>query len=425
MDVNQDLKSGLIACFEAGIKPNQWIGAEFEHFVVDRTSLRTYDYYEPNGIRSILLELKNHGWQTHQSDDKLMFLQIENATITLEPGGQVELSIMPFEKIDDLLAIYKRFINDIHACLLPEQALMSCGFHPRSTISSIPFIPKGRYAAMSEHFKRTGRYGHHMMKGTASTQVGIDFSSEEDCAKKYRLFSALSPFIAAYFDSAAYFEGAPTVGHTVRTQIWRETDPARSGVPEMAFDPNFNFAMYADYIRSVPPILMQVGDDVIETGLLLIDDLYQEKPFDKKQFEHVLTMVFPDIRLKNFLEIRMADALPYPYNFAFIEMMHAIAYRAAIFEPLLKWSQEVTYQLYCDQRDLVTELGVLAPVLVPGADGPLVRDFMARLVDKILDTKESLPHLRAYAQKIDHCPDGYARYLLTLSEADYLKELEV
>jgi len=416
----EDITRGLASCFYSGIKKDKLIGAEFEHFIVNRTTLRTYNYYEEYGIESILNALLQYGWESNTLEGPLLSLTKGYGIITLEPAGQLELSIMPQSTIDELDLIYKSFVKDIKMVLEKDQALVSCGYHPHSKIEELEFIPKPRYNYMSSYFKTTGRYAHNMMKGTASTQVGIDFSSEDDFGRKYRLFCALSPFITAFFDSTGVFEGSPTIGHAMRSQIWKETDPDRSGVPIDAFDKNFGFEGYANYVANTPPILMLDGSTTYFTGGELAEKFWDALVFDKKQYEHLLTMVFPDVRLKNFIEIRMADALPYPFNFAVIELINALAYDSILFEEYASWAEKMTYREYESLRESVIEFG-----LSTNYNMGTIFDFMLEISNRIIDSTMPSKSLEAYVEWIKQQGMTIAEKLKNASHGDVLTYIEV
>lgn len=427
METIKSVSDRMIELMSKGCKDSHTIGAEFEHFIVDRKTMRSYNYYEPEGIREVLLKLKSRGWQSPDSEDSLMYLEKPGATITLEPGGQIELSLMPVQSIQALEVAYCDFVRDIKSALGPDQALVSTGFHPMSSIEDIPFIPKKRYEAMSAYFNTRGQYAHHMMKGTASTQVGIDYSSEEDCGKKLRTFTVLAPLLAAYFDSCVNFEGQIYQGHALRSKIWRETDIQRSLAPSCVFQSPFTFEGYAQYVLSVPPILIQKGHKSFETGTMKMSEIIDKLPeafegdsIPQNVVEHLMTMVFPDVRLKHFLEVRMADALPFPCNFAVLELVYAIAYNPILLEDLYQWSLTIDAQKLEEIRVATIIQGLQAPLFSES-----VGMFLLRLVDRIIMENPELKSLSHYHQIIKNNPRGYSHYLKGLTRDQLCQEIEV
>ncbi|MCK8059926.1 MULTISPECIES: glutamate-cysteine ligase family protein [unclassified Fusibacter] len=420
MTKREEVKEQLISVFKSGIKSNYLIGAEFEHFIVRRSTLESYNYYEENGIKDILLKMKSYGWNSDDATDAIMMMRKGDGIITLEPGGQIELSIMPNEFVSELTAIYKSFVRDINACLTEEQALISVGYHPVSKINDIPFIPKSRYGEMSAYFTKRGRYAHNMMKGTASTQVGVDFSSEQDCMDKYRMFSALSPFFTAFFDTTPYFEGEKVPGHAMRMQIWEETDSDRSGVLEEAFSPTFSFGDYADRVLKCPPILVLDGSDVKATHEKTLGSLLDEIEMDKDQINHVLTMLFPDVRLKNFVEVRMADAMPFPLNMGYVELIYGLTYCSNLYDYYSQWAKTCTYN---EIQQLKADIAVHGNTA--SFRGRTVRSFMLDLMDRVSKSCHDLTYFGSLRETFEQHPHGYAKYLAGLSKENLLEELEV
>jgi len=196
------------------------IGSEFEHFIVDANTLKAISYYGDKGVKSTLQELMKKGWEGKYEDNHLMGLEKNGSTITLEPGAQVELSTRTCENIHEIENIYLSFLHDIIPILNKKnQYMIAIGYQPESSIADIPFIPKERYKYMSEYFKKRGKYAHNMMKGTASLQVAVDYSSEEDYIKKFRVANVISPFISYIFDDSPFFEGAVWRKSTLRVDI--------------------------------------------------------------------------------------------------------------------------------------------------------------------------------------------------------------
>ncbi len=311
------------------------IGAEFEHFVVDANTLETVSFYEEKGIESTLKELINKGWKGKYEEDYLMGLEKNGSTITLEPGAQVELSTKPCRDVHEIENEYLSFLHDIIPILdRKNQLIVSLGYQPKSKIDNIPFIPKGRYKYMSEYFKKKGKYAHNMMKGTASLQVTIDYSSEEDYIKKFRVANALSPFISFIFDDAPFFEGESWDKSTLRVFIWNDCDDDRCKVVPGALDKVFSYEEYSEYILNAPPIIIQKDGEFHFTGDKLFKDIYSPDEFTEKELEHVLTMYFPDVRTKKFIEIRMADAVPYPLNISGVALLKGLFYDEEILDEL-------------------------------------------------------------------------------------------
>lgn len=209
MDYNKQIRE-IASYFKANEKSKEdfKIGMEFEHFVIDKESLETISYYGESGVEETLKELEKHGWNGEDEGEYLLSLRNGNKVITLEPGSQLEFSVKPQKNIEDLEKEYMEFLNQIIPILdRKNQGLIAIGYHPVTRIDQIKLLPKKRYDYMFEYFKTKGTHAHNMMKGTASLQVAIDYKSEKDYIKKFKVANALSPVLYAMFDNGYYFEG--------------------------------------------------------------------------------------------------------------------------------------------------------------------------------------------------------------------------
>ncbi|QNO14054.1 glutamate--cysteine ligase [Alkalicella caledoniensis] len=337
------------------------LGVEFEHFLVDRETLRSYSYFEPGGQKDIVQGLlkNNSNWRLiSQQDGYPLGLEKDGSTITFEPGGQVEISIKPFEKIAEVDAAYRRIIDDIYSQMLPNQILVSVGYHPKTEIATLPILPKKRYEMMFEYFKNHGAKSHNMMKGTAATQVSIDYCDEADFVKKYKVAHFLAPVLASLFDSTPIFEGKIYDKENPRVAIWEETDPVRSKLVPGAISKTFDFRSYAEYLLDVPPILVNKDGVDIYTGEATLRELLHRYDFSEKELEHIQSMVFPDVRLKKFIEIRMADALPYPYGLAVVAMIKGIFYTPSLLDKLYEKAKGFDDQWVLEQNKGLIEMPV-------------------------------------------------------------------
>ncbi|HWQ70886.1 MAG TPA: glutamate-cysteine ligase family protein [Desulfitobacteriaceae bacterium] len=330
------------------------LGVEFEHFLIDRSTMESYRYDEPNGQHELLKKLANRGWKVVLVEDgNLMAVEKDGHTITLEPGGQVEISLHVETTVGEIDSAYQDILGEIRQLLMKNQALASIGYHPKTKIDQLPLLPKSRYKMMYDYFMGTGIYGHNMMKGTASTQVSIDYSDEADFITKYRVANFLSPFIARLFDATPVFEGEIYPDNNCRILIWENTDPERTKLISGILDRTFNFSDYIDFLLRTPPILVRIDSKTIFTRNEKLSDLLERYDFQQSDYEHLISMVFPDVRVKNFLEIRMADALPYPYNMAVPALIKGIFYSPSTLDKYYSYSQTFSDE---DIRSLNTRL---------------------------------------------------------------------
>jgi glutamate--cysteine ligase len=308
-------------------RDNFKIGVEFEHYVIDKDTFQTISYYGKNGVGETLKELADLGWNPTYEGEYVLGLKKDKKTISLEPGSQLELSIDADMSIRNIEVEYKKFIDEIYPILSKKgQMLITVGYHPVTKIDEITLLPKKRYDLMFNYFKDKGRNAHNMMKGTAALQVSIDYSSEEDYRKKFRLANAISPVLYALFDNSFYFEGEEWEYHNLRTNIWNNCDVNRAGTVEGALEDSFGYENYAKYILNRPPIFMIEDGKVIATGEKKVRELFDPNNYDIAELEHFLTMFFPDVRTKAFIEIRQMDSVPYTLALSAIALIKGIFY---------------------------------------------------------------------------------------------------
>lgn len=350
----------VVSIIKEGIEfSNQFkLGVEFEHIVVERDSLESVSYYGEKGIEGILKGLLIRGYEGKYEDGYLVGLKQEDKEISLEPGGQIEISVKPCGNISEIESIYFDFLYDIVPILEEKNLLlMAIGYHPKSSIEDIPFNPKKRYEYMAQYLKEKGKYAHNMMKGTASLQVCIDYANEEDFIKKFRVANFISPLLYLISDNSPVFEGEVYPNHSLRSLIWENTDKARSGIVPNALNKEFGYEDYGKYILNVPPILIMKEEEFIGTSDKIVEDIMKEYVFSEEEVQHIMTMVFPDIRAKNFIEIRVADSIPYPYNFSYIALIKGLFYNEAALEYLYNLSLRINDNQINTTKDNIRKKG--------------------------------------------------------------------
>ena len=322
------------------------IGVEFEHFIIDRDTFKTVSYYGENGVEELLKELEKTGWVgSYEGGEYLLGLKKENRTISLEPGSQLELSINAGIGLEYIYKEYKEFLDEITPILeRNNQLIITTGYHPETKIDEIKLLPKDRYNIMFDYFKDKGRNAHNMMKGTAALQVSIDYSSEEDYIKKFRVANALSPILYGLFDNAYYFEGEEWGYHNLRTNIWNNCDDNRAGTVENALRDDFNYESYGEYILNRPPIFTMRDGQTIATGEKKVKEILDPDNYTEDELEHLLTMFFPDVRTKGFIEIRQMDSIPPILSMGVVALIKGIFY-----------SEENLDFLYNKLKDLTIE----------------------------------------------------------------------
>src|SRR5690554_3480474 len=322
----------LINYFKTGeTEPvNFKLGLEIEHFLLEKESLKAVPYLGEKGIEGFLNELLKDGWEPVYEGNYLLGLKGDNADITLEPGGQFELSLYPFKDIKKIKEVYNDFLKQAYPILEDRgQQLFNLGYQPVSSIKEIELLPKKRYHYMYDYFKAKGKYAHNMMKGTSSIQLNLDYSNEEDLRKKVRVAYFLAPLIYHFFDNSPFFEGKKNYRNSIRSIIWGNCDNDRCGTIPNIFTDNFSYRDYANYILNIPAIVILKNNQLIYTGEKLIKDIEKIDFYDHNEINHLLTMVFPDVRIKKYLEIRVGDSLPYPYNMSYVVFWKGLIYNSA------------------------------------------------------------------------------------------------
>lgn len=307
----------LAGWFAAGSKPrDHWtIGTEHEKFGFRRDDLSPPPY-APRGIEALLLGLQGRGFEPITDQGKVIGLKRDGASISLEPGGQLELSGAPLPDLHATNAELRAHLEEVRAVAGPLGiGFAPLGFHPLATREQMPWMPKSRYAIMREYMPRVGAMGLDMMLRTCTVQVNLDFGDEADMAEKFRVALALQPLATALFANSPFAEGRPNGLRTLRGRVWTETDPDRTGIPAIAFEPGFGFERFADWVLDVPMyFIVRDGRYVDAAGVPFrafmegrAERLAGHAATMGDWADHVTT-VFTDVRLKRFLEMRGADA---------------------------------------------------------------------------------------------------------------------
>lgn len=324
MSFEKENRQAIITYFEQGARGNassKKLGVEVEHFVVHEHSHKALSYEGDAhfGVRDILAYLSDFYPRKMQGvEGDLIGLADDEASLTLEPAAQLEISIAPFENIREIVRVYKRFRSLVDPFLEQHQCkLITLGYHPTEKALDLPLIPKQRYRFMNEYFRALGTHGERMMRASASTQVSVDYSDEADAVRKLRVAQALVPMIAFVTDNVERFEGEVPEKPLSRLRMWRDVDNDRCGQIPGLFDDGFGFASYADWLLSTCPIFVTrasvadpQGPALREANGLTAAEAYADAPMSTVDIEHLLSMFWPDVRLKHFVEIRPADALP-------------------------------------------------------------------------------------------------------------------
>ncbi len=310
-------RADLLSVFEGGEKPREtWrIGTEHEKFVYRCADHRAPSYEEPGGIRDLLMGLTEFGWEPVIEGDNVIALKGEDGAVSLEPAGQFELSGAPLENLHQSCSEAARHLGQ---CKMIGDRLglgfLGTGMWPDKARSELPIMPKGRYAIMLNYMPKVGSLGLDMMLRTCTIQVNLDYASEADMVKKFRVGLALQPVATALFANSPFTEGKPNGFKSFRSHIWEDTDPDRTGMLPFVFGDGFGYERYCDYALDVPMyFVFRDGKYIDVAGRRFGDfldgklpELPGEKPRLTDWTDHLST-AFPEVRLKSFLEMRGAD----------------------------------------------------------------------------------------------------------------------
>ncbi|MFV0922355.1 glutamate--cysteine ligase [Sphingomonas parapaucimobilis] len=377
----------LIASFARGEKPSdRWrIGTEHEKFVYALGDHHAPSYDEATGIRALLGELEQYGWEPVLEGGNVIAMTGADGSISLEPAGQFELSGAPLDNLHQTCAETGRHLQQVKAAGDKlGLGFLGLGMWPDKTRAELPIMPKGRYAIMLRHMPRVGSLGLDMMLRTSTIQVNLDYASEADMVKKFRVGLALQPLATALFANSPFTEGKPNGMLSFRSHIWSDTDPARTGMLPFVFEDGFGYERYADYALDVPMYFVYRDGKYIDAAGLSFRDFLKgelsvlpgELPTIDDWNDHLST-AFPEVRLKTFLEMRGADGGPWNRICALPALWVGLLYDNgaldAAWDLVKGWSLNERQAL----RDSVPELALDAPL--PG--GGRLRDIAGEVLD--------------------------------------------
>jgi glutamate--cysteine ligase len=380
-------REDLLAPFVQGEKPaERWrIGTEHEKFVYRKDDRRAPSYDEPGGIRDLLMGLTDFGWSPIEEGGKVIALSGPDGNVSLEPAGQFELSGAPLDHLHQTCAEAGRHLRQVKA--VGDRlglGFLGLGMWPDKARDDLPRMPKGRYAIMLRHMPRVGTLGLDMMLRTSTIQVNLDYASEADMARKFRVGLALQPLATALFANSPFTEGKPNGFLSFRSHIWSDTDPHRTGMLPFVFEDGFGYERYLDYALDVPMYFVYRDGKYIDAAGLSFRDFMDgrlsalpgEKPRLSDWVDHLST-AFPEVRLKSFLEMRGADGGPWSRICALPALWVGLLYDQsaldAAWDEVKHWSLDERQRL----RDDVPRLGLAAAT----PSGESLRDLGRRVLD--------------------------------------------
>ncbi len=345
-----------------GCKPKSaWrIGTEHEKIGYNLDSLKPLPYDGGAGILAMLEGLQKFDWQPVVENGYVIALKRDDASVSLEPGGQFELSGAPLDTIHQTCSEVNRHLREVKEIADGIGAgFLSLGFRPDTKLEDVPIMPKGRYKIMKAYMPKVGTLGREMMFRTCTVQTNLDFSSEADMVKKMRVSLALQPLATALFANSPFTDGKLNGYKSYRSRIWLDTDADRTGMLPFAFEQGFGFEQYVDYALDVPMYFVHRGEDYLDASGLSFRDFLDGKltilPGEKPHmgdFEDHLSTIFPEVRLKQFLEMRGADTGPWDQLCSMPAFWVGLLYDQAALDTawdwVKDWSEEERDQLRRD-----------------------------------------------------------------------------
>jgi glutamate--cysteine ligase len=378
-------RDDLVRYMEAGGKPReQWrIGTEHEKFVYDLKTHKPVSYDGEPGIRALLNGMRRFGWEPVMEGDNIIGLTGKDGAISLEPGGQFELSGAALKSVHETCSEVnthqeqvREIANEIGV------GVIGLGFAPTWRIDEVPVMPKGRYGIMKRYMPKVGGYGHEMMFRTCTVQVNLDFADEADMVKKFRVGLALQPVATALFANSPFREGKPNGFLSYRSHIWTDVDNDRAGMLPFVFEDGMGFERYVDYALDVPMYFVYRDGKYIDVAGKSfrkfmageVPELKGITPTMDDWADH-LTTIFPEVRLKKFLEMRGADGGSWRRICGLPALWVGIYYDQialdAAWDLVKGWTAEERWAM----RDAVPRLGFRTP-FCGRTIGDLARDML-------------------------------------------------
>jgi glutamate--cysteine ligase len=375
-------KRQLVQYLASGSKPkDRWrIGTEHEKFAFRLSDRRRLPYDGPDGIRAVLEGLTRFGWQPVLENDRpIALVRPDGGSITLEPGGQFELSGRPLISIHDTC-------NEVHEHLDQVKevgnelgiGMIGLGFDPKWSRAEVPWMPKGRYKIMRDYMPKRGKLGLDMMLRTCTVQTNLDFESELDMVRKFRVSLALQPVATALFANSPFIEGKPAGFVSARSNVWTDTDPDRCGILPFVFEDGMGFERYVDYLLDVPMYFVYRDGKYVDASGQSFRDFMQgrlpvlpgEVPTINDWADHITT-AFPEVRLKKFLEMRGADGGPWRRICALSAIWVGLIYDSRALDEAEALVKEWTIADHEFLRAEVPRLGLKTPFRKAGGAGTM------------------------------------------------------
>ena len=355
-------KDQLEEYFHAAGKPRErWrVGTEYEKVGIDRSSGKAIPYSGSRGVESILKRLIDRfGWEPEEQDGHIIALSRDNAQITLEPGGQIELSGEPCDSIHCTYAEFTQHIRELLEVSEPlDVVFLGLGMQPVSRLDEIEWVPKERYRIMGPYMPKVGRLGQRMMKQTATVQANIDYRDEKDAMAKFRTGMGLTPIFIAMFANSPICDGQLNGYRSYREHIWTDTDKSRSGMLKFAFSPDVSFAHYVEYALDVPMYFIIRNKNYVDMTATTFRQFmaygWNGQRATLEDWHDHLTTLFPETRIKRYIELRSADSQPPELMPALSAIVKGAFYESdcldAAWDLVKDWTWDERMQVYLDSH---------------------------------------------------------------------------
>jgi glutamate--cysteine ligase len=366
--------------------PTDWkVGLEHEKLALRAGTLDPVPYQGEPGIAGILRAFGRFGYQGFEEDGRIIASQRAGLTVSIEPGGQLELSGRPFPDVHVVAAELDRHLAKCRAIAGDLGVeFLAAGYRPWGRADTVPWMPKDRYRVMRPYLAARGRLAPDMMAMTASIQVSFDFAGEGDLAEKLRVALAAQPAVVAAFANSPVVDGRESGWKSYRTRVWEEVDPARCGLLAFAFEPGFDeapYRRYAEWALDVPMIFVRRGGAYLDPGgrtfrAFLREGLGQHRAL-RGDWEDHLSTLFPDVRVKGVVEVRGADACGPEMTKALLALWKGILYD----RDARAWAWDAVKRFTVPERVALMQAAGREGLAGRAPDGATLRDIAGTLVE--------------------------------------------
>ncbi|MCY1081179.1 glutamate--cysteine ligase [Archangium lansingense] len=356
----------LLAGFRSAEKPpsQHLLGLEHEKFVYPVGSARPVPYEGPSGIGALLERLAPNGYTPFREtpSSPAIALQKGMLTISLEPGGQLELSGSPLRTAREAHAENLAHLAEVKAAAAPlGLRLVALGYRPFSTPADMPWMPKTRYVAMRQSLPERGRLAHNMMLMTSTGQVSLDWESEADCVRKTVLTARLAPLMVALYANSPIVDGKPSGYLSFRNRVWDEVDPTRCGYLRSFFDGSFCYRAYVDWALAAPILFLRRRGEYLRPKMTFgqfIKEGFEGAPADMSDWTDHLSTLFPEVRLKKVMEVRGADCVSAPMTGALAALWRGLLYGLGAMDEAEKLLPKLSYEEHLAFHDTARRQGL-------------------------------------------------------------------